>query len=116
VVVGGLYNLRSGKIVPGASLKHQACRDWFYGRAGRAQQALGHLEGGASTGLRRIIEAARPPKRYSDEHRVLASTEPAAEALRPAVMETPVILDLKIKLLHAAAKGVCRAQAISGPS
>jgi Protein of unknown function (DUF4238) len=27
-------------------------------------------------------------------------TEPAAEALRPAVMETPVILDLKIKLLH----------------
>ncbi|MGD0108643.1 MAG: hypothetical protein ABSC06_32070 [Rhodopila sp.] len=69
-VMGGLYNLRSGKIVPGASLKHQACRDWFYGRA---ERALGHLEGGASTGLRRIIEAGRPPKRYSDEHRVLAT-------------------------------------------
>lgn len=144
----GLYNLRSGKIVPGASLKHQACRDWFYGRDGRAEQALGRLEGGASTVLRRMIEAGRPPKRYSDDHRVLATflliqsartaqaaaeanemvekvgkwmlrnaltdpellaflddvtiqlTEPAAEALRPAVMETPVILDLKIKLLH----------------
>jgi hypothetical protein len=144
----GLYNLRSGKIVPGASIKHQACRDWFYGRDGQAEHALGHLEGGASTVLRRIIEAGRPPKRYSDEHRVLATflliqsartaqaaaeanemvnkvgkwmlrnsltdpelvalldnvtielTEPAAEALRPAVIETPVILDLKIKLLH----------------
>jgi hypothetical protein len=108
----------------------------------------GNLEGGASTVLRRMIEAGRPPKRYSDDHRVLATflliqsartaqaaaeanemvekvgkwmlrnaltdpellaflddvtiqlTEPAAEALRPAVMETPVILDLKIKLLH----------------
>ena len=144
----GLYNLPSGKIVPGASLKHQACRDWFYGRDGRAEQALGHLEGGASTVLRRILEAGRPPKRYSDDHRVLATflliqsartaqaaaeanemankigkwmlrktltdpelvaclddvtfqlTEPAAEALRPALMETPVILDLKMKLLH----------------
>jgi Protein of unknown function (DUF4238) len=144
----GLYNLRSGKIVPGASLKHQACRDWFYGRDGRAEQALGHLEGVASTVPRRIIEEGRPPKRYSDDHRVLVTflliqsartaqaaaeanemvdkigkwmlrnaltdpelvallddvtiqlTEPAAEALRPAVLETPVILDLKIKLLH----------------
>lgn len=144
----GLHNLGSGKIVRGASIKHQACRDWFYGRDGRAEQALGHLERGASTVLRRIIEAGRPPKRYSDDHRVLATflliqsartaqaaaeasemankvgkwmlrnvltdpellallndvtiqlTEPAAEALRPAVLATPVILDLKIKLLH----------------
>jgi hypothetical protein len=144
----GLYNLRSGKIVTGASIKDQACRDWFYGRDGRAEQALGQLEGGASTVLRRMIETGRPPKRYSDDHRVLATflliqsartaqaaaeanemaekvgkwmlrnsltdpellavlddvkitlTEPAAEALRPAVMETPVILDLRIKLLH----------------
>jgi hypothetical protein len=49
-------------------------------------------------------------------HITIQRTEPAAEALRPAVMETPIILDLKIKLLRAAAKGVCRAQAISGPS
>lgn len=144
----GLYNLRSAKMVPGASLKHQACRDWFYGRDGQAEQALGHLESGASTVLRRMIDTGRPPKRYSDDHRILATflliqsartaqaaaeanemvdkvgkwmlrnvltdpklvafldhmtiqlTEPAVEALRPAVMETPVILDLKIKLLH----------------
>jgi hypothetical protein len=144
----GLYNLRSGKIVTGASIKDQACRDWFYGRDGRAEQALGQLEGGASTVLRGMIETGRSPKRYSDDHRVLATflliqsartaqaaaevnemaekvgkwmlrnsltdpellavlddvkitlTEPAAEALRPAVMETPVILDLRIKLLH----------------
>jgi Protein of unknown function (DUF4238) len=144
----GLYNLRSGKIVPGASLKHQACRDWFYGRDGRAEHALGHFEGGASKVLRRIIESGRPPKRYSDDHRILATflliqsartaqaaaeanetankvgkwmlrntlidpellaflddvtlqlTEPATDALRPALLETPVILDLKIKLLH----------------
>jgi hypothetical protein len=144
----GLYNLRSGKVVPRASLKHQACRDWFYGRDGWAERALGELEGGASTVLRRIIERGTLPKRYSDDHRILATflliqsartaqaaaeanemvnkvgkwmlrnaltdpdlldhldhvelqlTEPAAEALRPAVIETPVILDLKIKLLH----------------
>lgn len=144
----GLYNLRSGKIVAGASLKHQACRDWFYGRDGKAEHALSEIEGGASTVLRRMIETSKPPKRYSDDHRVLATflliqsartaqaaaaanemadkvgklvlrnaltdpallaalddlkielTEPAAEALRPAVLETPVILDLKIKLLR----------------
>jgi len=144
----GLYNLRSGKIVMGASLKHQACRDWFYGRDGKAERALSEIEGGASAVLRRMIETGKPPKRYSDDHRVLATflliqsartaqaaaeanemvdkvgklmlrnaltdsellaaldevtielTEPAAEALRPAVLETPVILDLKIKLLR----------------
>ena len=146
----GLYNLRSGRIVTGASVKHQACRDWFYGRDGKAEHALGQIEGGASTVLRRMIEFGRPPQRYSDDHRVLATflliqsartaqaaaeanemankvgklmlrnaltdpellaaldgltiqlTEPAAEALRPAVLETPVILDLKVKLLHNA--------------
>jgi hypothetical protein len=143
-----LYHLRSGRIVTGASLKHQACRDWFYGRDGKAEHVLGQIEGGASRVLRRVIETARPPKRYSDDHRVLATflliqsartaqaaaeanemankvgklmlrnaltdpklldalddltielTEPAAEALRPALLETPVILDLKIKLLY----------------
>ncbi|MGH7023129.1 MAG: DUF4238 domain-containing protein [Caulobacteraceae bacterium] len=144
----GLCNLRSARIVTGASLKHQACRDWFYGRDGRAEHALGEIEGGASTVLRRMIETGRPPTRYSDDHRVLATflliqsartaqaaaeanemankvgklmlrnaltdpellaalddvtislTEPAAEALRPVFLETPLILDLKIKLLH----------------
>ncbi|MBO1361046.1 MULTISPECIES: DUF4238 domain-containing protein [Acetobacteraceae] len=144
----GLYNLRSGRIVTGASLKHQACRDWFYGRDGKSEHALGQIEGGASSVLRRMIATGRPPKRYSADHRVLATflliqsartaqaavaanemankvgklmlrntltdpellaalddltielTEPAAEALRPAALETPVILDLKIKLLH----------------
>jgi len=144
----GLYNLHSGKIVTAASLKHQACRDWFYGRDGKAERALGQIEGAASAVLRRMIETGRPPRRYSANHRVLATflliqsartaqaaaeanemankvgkwmlrnsltdpkllaalddvtiqlTEPAAEALRPAVLETPVILDLRIKLLH----------------
>lgn len=144
----GLYNLRSRKFSLRASIKHQASRDWFYGRDGRAEQALGRIEACTSTILRRIIAAGRPPARYSDEHRILATflviqsartiraaedanetvdklrklllrstltdpnliarlddvkiqlTEPAAAALRPAVLETPIILDLKIKLLH----------------
>ncbi|MBF0888046.1 DUF4238 domain-containing protein [Gluconobacter cadivus] len=144
----GLYNLRSSRIVTGASLKHQACRDWFYGRDGKAEHVLGQIEGGASSVLRRMIATGLPPTRYSDDHRVLATflliqsartaqaaaaanemankvgklmlrytltepellavlddlaielTEPAAQALRPALLETPVILDLKIKLLH----------------
>ncbi len=132
----------------GASIRHQACRDWFYGRDGRAEHALGRIEGAASALLRRLLETGRPPFRYSEEHRLLATfvlvqsartaqaatqademadrlgkvllrnslrdpellaalddltlrlTEPAAEALRPAVLETPVILDLKVKLLR----------------
>lgn len=144
----GLCNLRSGKIVPGASIKHQACRDWFYGKDGKAEQTLGYLEGVAGAVLGRITETGRAPIRYSDDHRTLATflliqsartaqaaedanemadklgkamlrnkltdpelialldhvkiklTEPAAEALRPAVLETPIILDLKFKLLH----------------
>ena len=117
-------------------------------------RSLGHLEPVACRLLsflrNEYSRRARPTcwKRYSDDHRVLATflliqsartaqaaaeanemadkvgkwmlrnaltdpellacldgvtiqlTEPAAEALRPAVMETPVILDLKIKLLH----------------
>lgn len=144
----GLYNLRSGKVISGASLRHQACRDWFYGRDGKAERALSAIEGAASTVLRRMIEIGRPPRRYSDDHRALATflliqsartaqaaasanemadkvgklmlrnaltdpellaalddvtielTEPAAEALRPAVLETPIVLDLRVKLLH----------------
>ncbi len=144
----GLCNVRSGKIVPVASIKHQACRDWFYGRDGKAEHTLGQIEGAASAVLRRIIETGRSPKRYSDDHRVLVTfvliqsartaqaaaetnemfnkvgklmlrnaltdpellaaldgltvqlTEPAAEALRPVLSEIPIILDLKIKLLH----------------
>ena len=144
----GIYNLRSGKIIERGSIKHQACRDWFYGRDGKAEHALGRIEGGASKVLRQIIESGKPPTRYSNNHRVLATflliqsartaqaaaeanemtnkvgklmlgnaltdpsllaalddltiqlTEPAAEALRPVVLATPLILDLKIKLLH----------------
>lgn len=144
----GLYNLRSSKIVTGASLKNQACRDWFYGRDGKAEHALGQIEGDASSVLRRVIETGLPPKRYSYDHRVLATflliqsartaqaaaaaneflnkggklmlkyrltepellaalddltiefTEPAVEALRSALLAIPMILDLKIKLLH----------------
>lgn len=148
----GLCNLRSGIITTRASIKHEACRDWFYGRDGKAEHALGRIEAEAGKVLLRIIQTGRPPRRYSDEHRVLATflviqtartaqaaaeanemadkvgklllrnaltdpellagldelkieyNEPAAEALRPAVLETPVILDLKFKLLHNATK------------
>ncbi len=34
------------------------------------------------------------------EHLTIGLTEPASEALRPAVLETPVILDLRFKVLH----------------
>jgi Protein of unknown function (DUF4238) len=86
----GLYNLRSGKIVTGASLKHQACRDWFYGRDGKVEHALGEIEGGSSTVLRRMIETGRPPKRYSDDHRVLATSCSFSLRGRPRRPPTPM--------------------------
>jgi len=72
----GLYNLRSGKIVTGASLKHQACRDWFYGRDGKAEHALGQIEGGASTVLRRTLRrgARESPRLLREAAEVRANT------------------------------------------
>jgi hypothetical protein len=144
----GLHNLKSGRQIEGASLKHQACRDWFYGRDGHIEKVLSQFEGDASTVLRSIEEAVRPPRRYGVDHHTLATflhiqaqrtaqavseanemlnkmgksvlrrrltdpelldvlddvemslTDPTDMTLRRAILDTPVILDLKFKLLH----------------
>jgi hypothetical protein len=144
----GLHNLKSGRQIEGASLKHQACRDWFYGRDGHIEKVLSQFEGDASTVLRTIEEALRPPRRYGVDHHSLATflhiqaqrtaqavseanemlnkmgksmlrrrltdpklldalddvemslTDPTDMTLRRAILDTPVILDLKFKLLH----------------
>jgi hypothetical protein len=144
----GLHHLRSGRRIEGASLRHQACRDWFYGRDGHIEKVLSQFEGEASGVLLSIEETLRPPRRYSADHRTLATflhiqaqrtaqavseanemlnkmgksmlrrrlkdpellvaldnvemslTDPTDMTLRRAILDTPVILDLKFKLLH----------------
>lgn len=144
----GLHNIASGRRIEGASLKHQACRDWFYGRDGHIESVLADFEGEASRVLLDIQESTRPSKRYSADHHTLATflhiqaqrtaqavaqanemlnkigksvlrrrltdpallealdqvemtlTDPTDMTLRRAILDTPVILDLKFKLLH----------------
>ena len=144
----GLHNLASGRRIEGASLRHQACRDWFYGRDGHIENVLANFEGEASRVLRVIHETKRPPRRYSADHHTLATflhvqaqrtaqavahanemlnkmgksvlrrrltdpelltaldmvemelTDPIEMTLRRAILDVPVILDLKFKLLH----------------
>lgn len=51
----GVFALSTGKFIPNASIKGQACKDYFYGRGRRAEPAFGNIEGRAAA----IFEAAR---------------------------------------------------------
>lgn len=66
-----LYNISSKVFILDAKLKTQACRDYFYGKDGETEKALGVIENEAGPMIRRIIKKEEPPERYRKDHLAL---------------------------------------------
>ncbi len=63
-----LFNLRSEKFVPTASLKHQASSNFYYGKDGRIESQLSKLEGLQAQAVRELITTLDRPKYFSPRH------------------------------------------------
>jgi len=64
----GVFVIGSGKFIPRAPINGQACRDYFYGKDPRAEQAFGKIEGQAARIFADAIEYRRLPGPGSEDH------------------------------------------------
>lgn len=64
----GIYVIDRAKFIPNAPIRGQACRNYFYGKDRRAEQALGYMEGHASRIFAEAINHARLPTPGSQGH------------------------------------------------
>jgi hypothetical protein len=62
--------LKSGQIIPKASIKDQCSRDYFYGKDWGIEHALRHMEGGDETVLRQVRETLQLPNDPNDRARL----------------------------------------------
>jgi Protein of unknown function (DUF4238) len=62
-----LCHLKSGQIVPNASIKNQCSRDYFYGKDRRIEHALAHFESADETALKELREKLELPKNRGDQ-------------------------------------------------
>lgn len=89
----GIYNLSLRKFIGGGSLTNQARKDYFYGKDGKAEKALGYVEGIASGVIRNILTSHKLPVKGSMENQMLilfiiilhARTEYAEEAFNEGI-------------------------------
>lgn len=58
-----LYNLDSKKFIKNASIKHQACKDYFYGKDIAIENALAYFEDGVSKIFNQIIQENKLPQK-----------------------------------------------------
>jgi Protein of unknown function (DUF4238) len=65
-----LCHLKSGQIVPKASIKDQCSRDYFYGKDRGIEHALGRMEGGDETVLKQVRDALQLPNDPADRARL----------------------------------------------
>jgi hypothetical protein len=63
-----LFNIKSEKFVPTASLKHQASSNFFYGKDGRVENQLSKLEGLLARAVLEVIKTQDRPKYFSRTH------------------------------------------------
>ena len=63
-----LYNRRTGKYVPNAPIKTQACADYFYEKGADVEKTLADLENDLSPLVSAIIRDQNPPKWGSYQH------------------------------------------------
>lgn len=67
----GLYNFRNTRFVPAADLRHQACRDYFYGKDSNVEDALGVIEGHANLIIKGIIDSKQMPELKSENYNTI---------------------------------------------
>lgn len=56
-----LFNVKAKRTIPRAPLKNQCYRDYFYGKDGVQEKALGQIEGAAAEALRRLVRTEEIP-------------------------------------------------------
>ena len=67
-----LYNLDSKKFIRNASIKHQACKDYFYSQDIAIENTFSHFEENASRIFNKILQENKlPPKTMEDYSRLL---------------------------------------------
>lgn len=64
----GIHVLKSGKHIPFAPISGQACKDYFYGRDGGTERALGKVEGPTVPIFDRLRAGNPPPEVGSEDH------------------------------------------------
>lgn len=64
----GVFVIKSGKLIRGAPIRGQLCRDYFYGKDSRAEKAFGSIEGQATKIFAEAAENHRLPVPGSEEH------------------------------------------------
>jgi hypothetical protein len=64
----GVYVIASGKFIPHAPINGQACRDYFYGKDPRTEQAFGRIEGRAAGIFADAVERHKLPAPRSEDH------------------------------------------------
>ncbi len=67
----GLFNLNSGRFVANADIRHQSCRDYFYGEDGSLESTLASLESDSAKLLTWMIENDTHPLPKSKDHWLL---------------------------------------------
>ncbi len=68
----GVFVIDRRKFVPRAPIRGQACRDYFYGKDGRTESALGNIEGHAARIFGEIARDLRLPAAFSrDRERLI---------------------------------------------
>lgn len=64
----GVFVIDRRKFIPGAPIRGQACRDYFYGKDGRTERALGDIEGHAARIFGEVVRDRRLPAASSQDH------------------------------------------------
>lgn len=64
----GVFVIDRRKFIPGAPIKGQASRDYFYGKDGRTERALGDIEGQVARIFGKVVRDRRLPAAASQDH------------------------------------------------
>ena len=64
----GMFNIKSDRFIPCASLRDQASKDYFYGKDGRIEQVFPKLEGLVATTISEILRTSMLPPYQSERH------------------------------------------------
>lgn len=66
-----VFRVAGARHVRGASIKQQCSRDWMYGKHGRAEHFLGHIESETANAVRHIVATETVPEPFTDAIRFL---------------------------------------------
>lgn len=66
-----LYNLDSKRFIKNATIKHQACKIYFYGKDNAIEDALLYFENGVNKVFNKILRDSKLPQKKSEDYLML---------------------------------------------